>query len=64
MQVKRTGSIPEKTLELASLLSKLSSNITHRHADGVFCHVDQAEVRAEIRQLIPELEKMAREPGE
>lgn len=51
-------------LELASLLSRLSSEITHRHADGVFCHVDQAVVRAEARKLIPELERIAREPGE
>ena len=51
-------------LELASMLSALSSDIAHRHADGVFCHVDQAAVRAEARKLIPELERMAREPGE
>lgn len=45
-------------------MSRLSSNITERHADGNFCHRDRAATRDEAQRLLPMLQELAREPGE
>jgi non-ribosomal peptide synthetase component F len=57
--VARDTTDSANALLAASRCSALSSDITQRHADGVFCHQDKAAVQAEAKRLIADLEGLA-----
>ncbi len=48
-------------LRAASAASAFSSDITQRHADGVFCHRDQEAAKEHAQRVIDELQEVAGE---